>query len=67
MALNTLKDFHVLVFSTALTRALDGHLPQVFYDDQERLLAHVKRLVGTPRPEVAIFPCGGVSFPVAAT
>ena len=67
LALNTLKDYHVLVFSNALKRALEGHLPQVFYDDQERLFAHVERLVGTHRPEVAIFPCGGVSFPVAVT
>jgi nickel-dependent lactate racemase len=67
LAQDTLKDYHVLVCSSALKRALNGRFTQVFYDDQERLFAHVERLVGTHRPEVLIFPCGGVSFPVAAT
>jgi nickel-dependent lactate racemase len=63
-ALHLLKDYRVLIFSPCLRGALEGRLPPLLYDDQERLFADVERLVGNHTPDVAIFPHGGVSFPI---
>jgi nickel-dependent lactate racemase len=64
--LHVLKDYQVLIFSPQLRRAFESRFPPVLYDDQERLLANVEQLVGTHAPDVAIFPHGGVTFPIIA-
>jgi hypothetical protein len=65
-ALHILKDYQVLIFSPHLRQAFARRFPPVLYDDQERLFAHVERLLGHRTPEVAILPHGGVSFPIIA-
>jgi hypothetical protein len=65
-ALHMMKDYHVLIFSSHLRQAFADRFPPLLHNGQDQLLAQVERLAGDRRPEVTIFPHGGVSFPIIA-
>ncbi|MGQ9566847.1 MAG: nickel-dependent lactate racemase [Anaerolineae bacterium] len=66
LGLHMLRDHHVRIYSPRLMEAAGGRFPPVLYADQDRLFQEAERLAGTPAPEVAVFPWGGVSFPIFA-
>lgn len=67
LGLHMLQDYHVRIYSPRLMEAAGGRFPPVLYADQDRLFREAERLVGTPAPEVVVFPWGGVSFPILAS
>lgn len=62
--LQILKDYRVFLYSPSLHREFGAAFPDVVFADQDEMWRRIARDHGHP-PRIAMFPYGGVTYPVA--
>ena len=63
LALNILKDYHVLIYSPRLMINSGSRFPPVVFDDQDAMFRRASQILRKKEPEAEIFYHGGVSYP----